>query len=90
MTKKLRHVWELLKQSGIEWNNDNAMRLSAALAYYTIFSLAPLLLLATGIAGLVLGQDAVHGELTKQLTVLLGQDGAKAINDLIANARKPS
>lgn len=90
MKRKLRHVWELLKESGIEWNNDNAMRLSAALAYYTIFSLAPLLLLATGIAGLVLGQDAVHGELTKQLTVLLGQDGAKAINDLIANARKPS
>jgi len=90
MKTKLRHVWDLFKQSGIEWNNDNAMRLSAALAYYTIFSLAPLLLLATGIAGLLLGQEAVHGELTKQLTTLLGKEGAKAINDLIANASKPS
>jgi len=83
-------AWSLLRESAGEWNKDNCLRLSAALTYYTVFSLAPLLLLATAIAGFVLGEEAVNGELTKQLTFLLGNEGAKAINDLVANARKPS
>lgn len=86
----LRPSLTLLKETASEWNADDCLRLSAALAYYTVFSLAPLLLLATAIAGFILGEEAVKGELSKQLSVLLGKQGAEAINALVANANKPA
>lgn len=81
--------WALLRDSALEWNQDNALRLSASLSYYTLFSLAPLLILATAVAGFFLGEEAIRGELSGQLTGLLGESGAKAIEGLIASARKP-
>ncbi len=90
MKRRLKAFWILLKSTAADWNSDDCLRLSAALAYYTIFSLAPLLLIATALAGLFLGEEAVHGELTNQLRVLLGKDGAEAVNSMVANARKPT
>jgi membrane protein len=83
-------AYSLLKESFNEYNKDNVPRLGAAMAYYTIFSLAPLLIIAIGIAGLVFGQEAARGEIIEQLQDLVGPTGAKAIEAMIANASKPS
>jgi len=64
---------------------DEAFRLSAALAYYTIFSIGPLLLLSIGLAGLYYGPEAVQGAVTGQLTALLGYPTASAINSFLAD-----
>ena len=76
----------LIKESVKEWKNDGALDLGASLAYYTIFSLAPMLLIATGIAGLVWGREAVQGQLVGQMRGLVGPEGAQAIQTILANA----
>jgi membrane protein len=63
--------------------------MSAALAYYTIFSLAPLLVIAIAIAGLVFGEDAARGEIVGEIRELVGQDGARAIQAMIQSAYHP-
>jgi membrane protein len=86
---KLPEVFTLLKDTYDEWNADKAPRLAAALSYYTIFSLAPLLIVVIAVAGLAFGQDAVQGRLDEQIQGLLGRQGADFIQDIILNARKP-
>ena len=86
----LAEAWRLLKATYAEWSDDDAAQMAAALAYYTIFSLAPLLVVAIGIAGLVLGREAVQGEIVRQIAGVVGVDGASAIQDLIANASRPA
>lgn len=81
---------DLLLKSWNEFNEDQAPRLGAALAYYTVLSLAPLLILLIAIAGLVLGKEAAQGQLFGQINSMVGADGAKAIESMIANASKPS
>lgn len=90
MTQVMKSTWNLVKQSGKEWNDDNALRLSAALSYYTVFSLAPLILLVTAVVGLFLGEEAARGELSHQLQGLLGAQGAEAIESVVAGARSTS
>ena len=68
---------------------DKAARLGAALAYYSVFSIGPLMLIAIAIAGLIFGQDAVRGEVSAQLKGLLGNAGAEAIEGMLAGARRP-
>src|SRR5262245_50342691 len=79
----------LLKDTVRAWLNDGALRLSAALAYYSIFSLAPLLIIAISIAGLVLGAEAVQGTLDQQLQTYIGPQAAKGIQALVKSASKP-
>ncbi|HKE14310.1 MAG TPA: YihY/virulence factor BrkB family protein [Kofleriaceae bacterium] len=86
---KARDVWHLVKQTFIEWNDDNASRLAAALAYYTIFSLAPLLVITIGLAGMVFGDDAVQGHVVTQLEGYIGSRGATFVQDMIVASRKP-
>ncbi|MEO5657222.1 MAG: YhjD/YihY/BrkB family envelope integrity protein, partial [Nitrospiria bacterium] len=74
-----RMFWGLLKATYVEWNNDNVPRLGAALAYYTIFSLAPLLIIVIAIAGLAFGQQAAQGQIVDQIQGLVGREGAEAI-----------
>ena len=62
-------TWHLLKTTLLEWNADNAAHLSAALAYYTFFSLAPILIITTAIAGAIFGQEAARGELVNQIAL---------------------
>jgi membrane protein len=68
------------------WRDDDALRLGAALAYYTLFAIAPVLLVATGIAGLVFSTDAVRGEIVLQLDHLVGREGAHAVQSLLDGA----
>jgi membrane protein len=68
------------------WWDDDALRLGAALAYYTLFAIAPVLLVATGIAGLVFSTDAVRGEIVTQLDHLVGREGAHAVQSLLEGA----
>ena len=84
-----RDILPLLKKTVVSWSDDNATSKAASLSYYTVFSLAPLLLIAVSIAGAIFGKDAVHGELRGQLDSLVGSAGASAIQDMMASASKP-
>jgi membrane protein len=86
----LRDIWSLMRETGTEWINDRASRKGAALAYYTIFSLAPLLILAISIAGFFFGEEAARGEIVAQMRELLGPDGARAVQAVIENAAQPA
>lgn len=80
----------LIKEAGTAWVDDYAPSMGAALAYYTLFSIAPLLLLVISIAGLVFDQEAARGEIFNQLRGLMGADGASAIEALLQGFSKPS
>jgi membrane protein len=80
----------LVKQSVNAWIDDFAPSMGAALAYYTLFSLAPLLLLVIAVAGLVFGADAARGQVEAQLGGLIGPEGAIAIEGLLKSASHPA
>lgn len=86
----IRTIGQLLKQTFDEWNEDKASRLAAALAYYTIFSIAPLLVIIIAIAGLVFGEEAARGEIVAQIQGLVGRSGAEVIETAIQNANQPA
>ncbi|MDQ2762582.1 MAG: YihY/virulence factor BrkB family protein [Pseudomonadota bacterium] len=86
----LGEFWALIKGAGSAWVDDYAPSMGAALSYYTVFSLAPMLLIVIGVAGLVFGQDAARGALMQQLSGMMGANAAKAIQDILASASKPS
>jgi membrane protein len=83
---KIKDLWKLLKRTVQEWSEDKASRLAAALSYYTIFSLAPLLVIVISIAGLVFGEETAQQELVGQIEGLVGEQGASAIQEMIAGA----
>lgn len=85
-----RQVLGLIKNTFAAWNEDNVPRLGASLAYYTALSLAPLLLVVVAVAGLAFGKQAVQGELVWQIKDMVGEQGAKVIQDLIQAAHKQS
>lgn len=85
----LRRTWHLIKEAGEEWYSDNAPRLGAALSYYTVFSIAPLLLIVIGIVGSVFGAAAAQGSIVGEIRALIGDQGADAINTMIVHARAP-
>jgi len=82
-------IRDLLKITFSEWREDNAARLGAALAYYAVFSMAPLLVVVMSISGLVFGHDAAQGRVVEQLQGLVGRDVARSIESMIVNARSP-
>lgn len=86
---KIKVIIRLLKETFQEWQDDNASRLAASLAYYTIISLAPLLILVIAIAGAVFGEEAARGEIVYQIQGLVGTEGAKVIETAIENSNKP-
>src|SRR5438309_978004 len=86
---KVKEIPGLLKEAAIEWFNDNAPRLGAALAYYTIFALAPLLVIAVAIAGALFGEHAVTGQLAEQLRSFVGNQSAELIQSMVAKASEP-
>ncbi len=86
----MRDWWPLVKGAATAWVADYAPSMGAALAYYSVFSLAPLLLIVISIAGLVFGQDAVRGEVFSQLQGLLGPEASRTIEDLLASVSKPA
>ena len=86
----LKVIWKLLSATYMKWSEDHAQGLGAALAFYTVFSLAPLLLIVIAIAGLVFGQEAAEGQIIGQIQGLVGQESAKAIQGILENVRKPT
>lgn len=85
-----RQGWQLAKRAWVAWSEDRAPSMGAALAYYALFSLAPLLVIAIGIAGLAFGEQAARGEVFRSLAALVGADAAQAVEALVASARKPA
>jgi membrane protein len=85
----LRRPWTLLRDAVMEWLSDDSPQRAAALAYYTAFSLAPLLVIAISTAGLVFGREAAQGRIVGQLSGLVGPRGGEAIQSMIASARRP-
>jgi membrane protein len=83
------NMWALLKDTAVGWSDHRDARLGAALAYYSIFSIGPVILIAVATAGLVFGQDAVRGEVANQLRGLLGDAGAQAIDAMLVGAGRP-
>ena len=90
MQLKAAISWSLVKQVATSWLDDYAPSMGAALAFYTMFSLAPLLLIVIAVAGLVFGQDAARGEIAAQLQALMGERGASAVQDLLASVQQPA
>jgi membrane protein len=86
----LRALAGILKRALAGWWNDNVPRLGASLAYYTLFSLAPVLVVAIAIGGLIFGQEAVRGEIVGQIKGLIGREGAEAIQAMLEGASRPS
>ena len=90
MRKLFSNLPDLFKLSCQGWKEDKASRLSAALAYYTIFSLAPLLVIVIAITGLFWQQHAVQQQVMGQIQSLVGADGAKFVSDLLTSASNPA
>ena len=82
--------WTLIKRAAAAWTDDYAPSMGAALSYYTIFSLAPLLLIVISVAGLFFGTEAVRGEIFGQLRGLMGDDAAKAVEAILTTVSKPT
>ncbi|MDZ8053373.1 MAG: YihY/virulence factor BrkB family protein [Aulosira sp. ZfuVER01] len=82
-------IWKLFQETFKEWSEDKASRLAAALAYYTIFSIAPLLIIVIAIVGAVFGEEAARGEIVRQIQGLVGRQGAEFIETAIQNANQP-
>jgi membrane protein len=85
----IRDLWGLVKAAASGWVNDYAQSMGAALAYYTMFSIAPLLLIVISIAAAIFGDQAARGEIFGQLTGMLGAPGALAVQGLLESMRRP-
>ena len=82
-----RVVWSLLGQTTVEWYDDRAPRLGAALAFYTLFALAPGLIVIIALAGLLLGEETAQSQIINELEDLIGFAGAQAIQAAVESAR---
>lgn len=80
----------LVRQAFAAWIDDYAPSMGAALAYYTLFSIAPLLLIVISIAGLVFGADAARGQIFAELRELMGEDGAATVQSLLQSVNRPA
>lgn len=86
----LKQIWGLIKAAASSWVDDYAPSMGAALAYYTLFSIAPLLLIVISIAGMVFGEEAARGEIFGQLNSFMGSEAAAAIQGLLESVNKPA
>jgi membrane protein len=83
----MRSLWTLVKEAYNEWSADNAFRLGASLSYYTVFSIAPLLVLTMAVVGLVFGQEAAQGEIMGQVRGLMGSEVASTIESMVGSSQ---
>ena len=86
----LRDLWLLLRDTANAWIDDRAPSMGAALAFYALFSVAPLLIIAIAMAGVFFGEEAARGEIVAQISGLIGRDGAASIQSIIESARNPA
>jgi membrane protein len=85
-----RETWEIIRESVAAWSDDYAPSMGAAIAYYTLFSIAPLLIIAIAVAGFFFGEEAARGEIFSQIRGLLGENGASAVQGLVKSASEPA
>lgn len=85
MASKIKDYFLLLKNAGSEFSNDNATKLSASLAYYTVFSIGPLLLVIVTLAGIFFSRENITGRIYTQIQSLLGQRGAQQVMEILQN-----
>jgi membrane protein len=78
-----KSIWQFLKTTINEWVEAEPFQLAAALSYYTLFSLAPLLLIAIGVAGFVFGREAAQNQIVETLQGMIGQDSAQTVQEMI-------
>lgn len=88
LLKNPKSLLDILKETYKDWSEDKASQLAAALAYYTAFSIAPLLLISIVVAGFVFGREAAQGQIFAQLEGLLGADAASVIQTSVANSQQ--
>ncbi len=86
MMKKLKFFWEVLKDTFTEWNNSDATKDAASIAYYAIFSIPGLLIIIIWIAGNFFGQEAIQGQISSQINSMMGTEAAKSVESIIAGA----
>jgi membrane protein len=88
MSKKItvKGIWQVVKKSFTGFSDNKVLKMSGSLAYYTVFSMAPLLILIISLCGLFLGQEAVQGRITEELSKFMGQDTAAQLQEMIKNA----
>lgn len=86
----LKTIWDLLKETFSDWSEDKASRLAASLAYYTIFSIAPLIIIVIAVAGLVFGREAAQGQIEGQIQGLVGDQGGELVQEMVKGASNQS
>ena len=82
-------LWTIAKDAGASWSAHRDARQGAALAYYSVFSIGPVIVIAVAIAGLAFGREAVNGEVAASIKSMLGDTGAKAVEAMLADAGRP-
>lgn len=86
----LGEVWQITKETALDWSDDDASRLAASLAFYTLLSLAPLLVIVVAVAGMALGPEAARGQLASELGQVMGREAAQSVQAVLASARSPT
>lgn len=84
--KYLKFTWQLLKETFNEWNNSAASKDSASIAYYAIFSLPGLLIIIVWVAGIFFGDEAIRGEINRQVASLMGKDVGESVQTMVGSA----
>ena len=84
-----RAIWPILKETASGWDEDNVARLAASLAYYTLLSIAPLIILAVAVAGLAFGQDVARQHIAGELAGVVGAGAGDAVQSIAQNAKTP-
>jgi membrane protein len=87
LKERLKRAWQILRETVDLWSAKNAFQLAGALAFYTLFSLAPLLIILTTLAGTFLGEEAVRGEISLRIADTVGPQAAEAVEDAIRSSR---
>ena len=82
--------WTVMKEAATNWSSHKDARQGAALAYYSVFSLGPIIVIAIAVAGLLFGRDAVTSQMMSSIKEMLGDTGAKAVEAMLAGASRPA
>jgi membrane protein len=90
LQSKAKQIGGLIKETFVQWEDDQASRLAASLALYTLLSIAPLIVVSIAVAGVFFGDAAARGQLSHQVAGVVGEQAGRAIEALIDNARAPS
>jgi membrane protein len=87
--RRIRHLGSLIKETAVQWDEDQAARQAASLALYTLLSVAPLLIVSIKVAGIALGDEAARGQVSEEMGRLVGPQAGAAIEAMVANAKEP-